>query len=194
MRWNSDTCVCSRMWCRCSSARFVDELGVVGLLCRCSSANVDVPAHVFCRCSRFSPRCDVYFSCCFVRVCVLGCLYMHGGVLGHQINLHNSPPCSVVVMWRPPNPCGHFLPPHACPKYVVLTHYSLFLACFALVTCAFIPLHPSEPIPTLPSPFLPLYVCEYICVFFGKISRTYMAGNHTLLTYVCLFLSCFVAR
>ena len=129
-----------------------------------------------------------------MRACSACHLYMHGAYVGTPRIATIPPKYSVTVMWRPHHPCGHFPPTHACHKYVLLTHQSLFLPCFAFATCQCIPLHPSELIPTLLSPSLPpVCLTAHVCIF-GEISRPYMAGNHTLLAHLCLFLSCFVVR
>ena len=94
----------------------------------------------------------------------------------------------------PHHPCQPISTPHTLVKIVPcdlsVTLFALFCACWVLM-------HPPAPIrthPHTPSPSLPLYACEHIYVFFGEISRPYMARNHTLLPHLCLFLCCLFVR
>ena len=86
---------------------------------------------------------------------------------------------------------NHFPPTHACHNNTLITHQSLFSPCLVFAACKCIPLHPSEPIPTLLSPSLPFYVQVHICVFWRELSRPYMVQKHTLPTHLCLCFSCF---
>ena len=78
-------------------------------------------------------------------------------------------------------------PPHmSVHNYVLRDHRSLFCVCWVLV-------YPPAPIrihPNPPESLLTLDTYAHIYIFCREISRSYMAGNHTLLTHFCLSLCC----
>ena len=77
------------------------------------------------------------------------------------------------------------------PKYVMLTHQSFFLPCFALAACQCTPLHPSKLIPTLLRPSLPpVCLTAHVCIF-GKFLGHTCIETLTLSTHLYLCLSCF---
>jgi len=110
----------------------------------------------------------------------------HGGVHGSPSHPHNSPydlwhSCVILVK--------QFPPPYPCQNHALRAYLCLCLPCFAFAGCQCILLHPFEPISTLLSTSLPLYVCTHICVFWGKFPVHTWPGIipcHPISVFFCL--------
>ena len=126
------------------------------------------------------------FSCYFLRVSCLACLWMHMDRLQDPLRLQKPSRYSVMIKWRPShsfNPCS----PSTClPTIMSCTpnNHSFYLLLRLLGANASPCTHPNP----CPPSWVPLYpfMSAHICVSF--------LGNHTLLTYFCLFFCCLFVR
>ena len=115
--------------------------------------------------------------------------YMHAwGVPGHPFHPRYWTICSVVVMWRPQYPCGHFPHTHACPQLCParppITLFALFCVCW-------VPMHPPAPIRTHPHPpeslLTPLCLHTHICLFWGNFPAIHGRESHPSRPFLSLF-------